>query len=227
MIEKIMDSNKSGATIIQILLEKGIVTFNTELPYVFTTGLKSPIYIDNRMIISFPKEREIVIDELVKLIKNKINIEDIDYISSSLSFAAPFGVLVANVLKLPLILIKEQETSFGKRNKIEGKLPPGKNVLIVEDHISTGAAVVDNVEAVRRAGGNVKLCVAVTDYEIDIAQKALESINITSFSLATGAEIVEEANTLGKISQEEKRNINDWLNNPVKWGQNRGFYSED
>lgn len=212
--------------IIQILVDNNIVSFNFDPPYIFTTGLASPIYIDNRLLISHPKERAFIVNEMVKLIKNKINLDEIDYISSSLSFAAPFGVLVAEALNLPLILIRDRHTEFGKRNKIEGHLPKGSRVLIIEDHISTGAAVVDNIATVREAGGKAKYCVAITDYEIDLAKKSIEEHNITTLVLARCLPIVEEAEKRGKLTKEEKENIYEWFKDPVKWGKVRGYYND-
>jgi len=137
--------------VIDILLDKEIITFSFDPPYVYTTGLKSPFYIDNRMLISFPKERAFIVKEMVNLIKNNEELKDIDYISSSLSYAAPFGVLIAEALALPLILVREEHRTHGKRNKIEGHLPKGAKVLVVEDIISTGAYLLDNVNVVREA----------------------------------------------------------------------------
>lgn len=213
--------------LVRILVGKRIASFSFDPPYVFTTGLKSPIYIDNRVLISYPTERAFVVAEMVKLIKEKINLKDIDYISSSISFAAPFGVLIAEVLNLPLILIRERHTTYGKKNKIEGHLPHGKKVLIIEDHISTGAAAVDNILTVREAGGKAAYCVAITDFEIDIAKKSLDQNKVTAYSLIDGLSIVEEAAKRGELSPKEKKNVYEWFKNPVKWGKVRGYYSED
>ncbi|MBI3486061.1 hypothetical protein HY025_03915 [Candidatus Daviesbacteria bacterium] len=222
-----MKADDTEQKIINILLDKDIVSFSFDPPYVFTTGLKSPIYIDNRLLISYPKERAFIVSELVKLIKAKINLKRIDYISSSLSFAAPFGVLIAEALNLPLVLIKEQQSSHGKKNKIEGHLPKGKKALIVEDHISTGAAVVDNIQTVRDSGGEANYCVAITDFEIDVAKNALKEHRITAFTLTSGSSIVDEAVKEKKISEAQKKDVLEWLKNPVKWGEVRGYYGED
>src|SRR3989344_265177 len=97
------DSQEIEKKILDILFDKSAITFSFDMPYVYVNGLKSPIYIDNRLLISYPQEREYVVGELVKLIKSKSWLKDIDYISSSLSSASPFGTLVAGELRLPLV----------------------------------------------------------------------------------------------------------------------------
>lgn len=221
-----MHLDSTERQVVDILLDKDIVSFSFDPPYVFTTGLKSPIYIDNRLLISHPKERAYVVSELIKLIRDKIDLRKIDYISSSLTFAAPFGVLIAEALNLPLILIREQQSSVGKRNKFEGHLPKGKQVLIIEDHISTGAALVDNIETVRQVGGEAKYCVAITDFEINIAKDSLKKHKISVYTLAKGSSLVGEAARKKLITEKQKKDVDEWLKDPLKWGEIRGYYAE-
>lgn len=219
-----MNSLNVSQKIADILLDKEIVTFSFNPPYVYNTGLKSPIYIDNRLLISHPTERTYIVNEMVNLIKSKKELNHIDYISSTLSYAAPFGVLVTAALNLPLILVREEHRSHGKKNKIEGHLPKGANVLVVEDHVSTGAALLDNVNTIRQNKGIVSQAVAITDYEIDIAKKALAESKISVSVLAKGLSIVEEAAKRGVLSDKEKEEVLEWFGNPVKWGEDRGYY---
>lgn len=218
-------SESTEKNLINILIERGILTFSFSPPYVYTTGLKSPIYIDNRMLISFPKERTLVVKELINLIKGNDELKNIEYISSSLSYAAPFGVLVANELSLPLVLIREEHRIHGKRNRIEGHLPKGSKVLVVEDHISTGAALVDNALVVRENGGEVSFAVAITDYGLDSTNKSLLENNLKSFVLARGIPMVKEGTRRGLITKQEELEVLDWFKDPVKWGEDRGYYS--
>lgn len=219
-----MNASDTEQKVADILLDKKIVTFSFNPPYVYTTGLKSPIYIDNRMLISYPKERAYIVDQMVSLIKSKKELADIDYISSTLSYAAPFGVLIAATLGLPLVLVREEERTHGKLNKIEGYLPKGATVLVVEDHISTAAALLDNVNTIRASGGIVNYAVAITDYEIDIAKKALQEGHVTVSVLAKGLSIVKEAAKTEVLKEKDKDEVLEWLKNPVKWGEDRGYY---
>lgn len=217
-------NTKVSKKIAQIYVDLDIARFNFTHPFTFSTGLKSPIFVDNRLLLSYPQERSWVIEEMVKLIKREIPLENIDYISSSLSFAAPFGVLISNALNLPLILVRDKKTSFGRFTKIEGNLPYGKRVLIVEDIISTGVGPIDNCETVRKAGGRAQYCIAILDYKIDIVKKSMRNEGLKTFSLVDGNSIVNEAKRKNIITEQEKHEVNEWLKAPFKWGQINGFY---
>lgn len=208
----------------KIFIENGLAMFNFYTPFTYTTGLKSPMFVDNRLLLSLTKERDFIINEMVKLIKKNVPIHEIDYVSSSFLFAGPFGVLIADALKLPLILIRESKTTFGRFTKIEGHLPYGKRVLIVEDLISTGVAVLDNCETVRLAGGMTKYCVSLVDYEIKLVQKSMAAHNLKVFALTSGKKILIEAVKKGILTKDEKKGVTDWLEAPFKWGKIRGFY---
>lgn len=216
---------KTEEKIIDILINRGILTFSFDPPYVFTTGLKSPIYIDNRMLISFPKDRDFIVEALVDLIKTSIDINSIDYISSTLSYAAPFGTLISDKLGLPFVLVHEERRTHGKKNKIEGYLPKNARVLIVEDHISTGAALLDNVLAVREKGGQVNSAVAITDYELKLAKLAIKNAKVSYSVLVKGLPIVEAAVKRGLLDKKEEKDVLGWFEDPIKWGEIRGYYS--
>lgn len=218
------DSQNIEKKILDILFNKDMVTFSFDIPFVYVNGLKSPIYIDNRLLISYPIERKYVVSELVKLIKNKSWLKDIDYISSSLSFASPFGTLVAEELRLPLVLVKDEHRAHGKQNKIEGIIPPKKNVLVVEEHVSTGASLINNVDTLRANGSIVKHAVAITDTDLEIAKRGLKEKKIDLLVLVRGKSIVNEAIRRGLLVDKQKNEVLEWLENPIKWGTTRGYY---
>ncbi len=220
-------SHRLGRTAEEIFIENNLAIFNFDTPFTYTTGLKSPMFVDNRLLLSLTKERDFIINEMVKFIKRNVPIGEIDYVSSSFSFAAPFGVLVAAALKLPLILIRESKSSYGRFTKIEGHLPYGKRVLIVEDLISTGVAVIDNCETVRLAGGKTKYCVSLVDYEIKLVRKSMAAHNLKVFALTSGKRILIEAEKKGVLTKDEKKEVTDWLEAPFKWGKIRGCYKNE
>lgn len=219
-----INSGDAKKEILNILFDKGTITFSFDIPYVYVNGLKSPIYIDNRLLISYPKERRYVIGELVNLIKGKSWFKDIDYISSSLSSAAPFGILVAEELGLPLVLVRDDHKVHGKHNKMEGTIPPKKNVLIVEEHISSGASLLNNADTLRANGDIVKHAIAISDTRLDIAKKALKRKGIEASVLIDGESILNEAIKRGMLKGKEKKEVEEWFDNPVKWGTDRGYY---
>ena len=217
---------KAGATknkIINTLFDKKIISFSFEPPYVFSSGIVSPIYIDNQMIISYPNERRRIVNEMIDLIKSKKELKNIDCIASSLSSASSFGILVAEALELPLILVRDKAKIHGKRNRIEGKFAKNANILVIEDHVSTGSALINSVTAIRKEGGKVDYSIAITDYEIGRDALSVEKINV--LVLVSGSSILNHAIEKGVLSKMEEKEVKEWFKNPIKWGEERGYYS--
>lgn len=200
-----------------ILLEIGAVSFRFDPPYTFTSGLKSPIYLDNRIIMSYPKERRQIVLHYIEIIKNEIGLTNIDYISGTASAAIPQAAWIAGELDLPLVYVRPTTKSYGKGNKLEGDLKKGSRVLIVEDHISTAASVVGNAETVRELGSAVVGCVATTTYETKESIAALQQYDVKLYSLTNGKIIVDEAMKKGAISEAEKAIVDKWFHDPASW----------
>ncbi len=207
----------------ELLLSINAVSFRFNPPYIYTTGLKSPIYIDNRIILSYPKVRDQIVDFYIQTIKEKIGINEVEWISATATAAIPQGVLVADRLKIPLVYVRPTTKAYGKGGKVEGYLKKGKKVLIIEDHISTATSVVENAQAIRELGGIIKYCIATTTYETQKSRENLKNENIELFPLTTAKTIIETANQKGLISQKEKESIDAWLQDPPNWAQKFGF----
>jgi len=207
----------------ELLLSINAVSFRFNPPYTYTTGLKSPIYTDNRIILSYPKVRDQIVDFYITTIKEKIGINKVEWISATATAAIPQGVLVADRLKIPLVYVRPTTKAYGKGGKVEGYLEKGKKVLIIEDHISTAASVVGNAQAIRELGGIVKYCIATTTYETQKSTENLKNANIELFSLTTAKTIIKTALQKGQISQKEKNSIDAWFQDPPNWAQKFGF----
>ncbi len=207
----------------KLLLEIKAVTFRFNPPYTFTSGLKSPIYLDNRLVMSYPAVRQKIINYYLLVIKEKIGLDSFNWISATASAAIPQASLVAAYLKLPMVYVRPTTKQYGKGNQIEGYLPKGSRVLIIEDHISTGSSVVENARAIRQAGGKVRFCVASTTYETAVSQKNLKQNKIKLFSLTTGKVIVETALTNGYLTKKEKELVDLWFDNPAGWSSKVGL----
>jgi orotate phosphoribosyltransferase len=104
----------------QIFLDIGAVSFRFNPPYTFTSGLKSPIYLDNRIVPSYPKERNKIIQTYLEIIKRNVGLDNVDYISATASAAIPHGSLIADKLNLPLVFVRPTTKTYGKGNKLEG-----------------------------------------------------------------------------------------------------------
>lgn len=205
------------------LLSIGAVTFRFDPPYIFTTGLKSPVYLDNRLVMSHPKVRSQIIDAYITTIKNNIGLDKVDVISATATAAIPQGAWVAEKLNLPMVFVRPQTKSYGKESKVEGVFKKGAKVLIIEDHISTAASVAGNAQAIRDLGGVVNYCVATTTYESKKSQEVLKKSKIKLVPLTTGKQIIEAAFQNGQLTEEQKQSVSIWLQDPSTWAKKKGF----
>lgn len=150
-----MNHNR-GLRVAQILIDTHAVSFRFNPPFTYTSGLKSPIYLDNRVIMSYPDKRKKIIDYYVDLIRE--HVAEVDYISATATAAIPQGAWIAERLNLPMVYCRSSKKGHGKENQIEGYLKKGSRVVIIEDHISTAGSSVENAEAIRALGGGCSSC---------------------------------------------------------------------
>lgn len=209
--------------IAKLLLSIGAMTFRFNPPYIYTTGLKSPVYLDNRLVMSYPKVRKQVIDAYIEVIKNEIGIENIDCISATATAAIPQGAWVADRLNLPMVFVRPTTKSYGKQTQVEGVVNKKAKVLIIEDHISTAASVAGNAQAIRKLGGIVKYAIATTTYETAKSKEILKENKIKLIPLTTGKVMVETAFEEKLISENEKESIDVWFQDPPAWAKKMGF----
>lgn len=206
-----------------LLLSIKAITFRFNPPYTYTTGLKSPVYIDNRVVISYPDVRNQIIDYYIEVIKEKIGLENVEWISATATAAIPQGAWIADRLKLPMVYVRPSTKTYGKGGKVEGVLEKGKKVLIIEDHITTAASVVGNAEAIRELSGNIRYCVATTTYETQKAQEALAASHIELIPLTTAKILVETALHENRLTQKEKDSVDLWFQDPENWAKKVGL----
>lgn len=203
--------------IAKLLLSIGALTFRFDPPYIFTTGLKSPMYLDNRLVMSHPKVRDKIIEAYIQTIKNEIGLDKIDCISATAVAAIPQGAWIADRLKIPMVFVRPATKSYGKQTKVEGVIKKNDKVLIIEDHISTAASVIGNANAIRELGGIVKYCVATTTYETEVSYKAFKESKITLFPLTSIKLMVDIALEEGLITNKDKASIDLWFQDPPHW----------
>lgn len=217
---------KSEEKVAELLLSIGAITFRFDPPYVFTTGLKSPMYLDNRLVMSYPKVRRKIVDYYIETIKKYIGLENVDVISATATAAIPQGAWVAEKMNLPMLFVRPQTKSYGKGSKVEGVFQKGAKVLIIEDHISTAASVAGNAQAIRELGGIVKYCVATTTYETKKSKEVLKEHKIKLITLTTGKLLVETAYKKGQLTKEEKDSVDEWLQDPPSWAKKYSLSSK-
>lgn len=195
----------------KILLKIGAVSLSPQKPFTWASGIKSPIYCDNRLILSYPEEREIVESELVNLIKE--NYKDAEYIMGTATAGIPHAALIADRLKLPMGFVRSSNKDHGKQNKIEGKLIEGAKVVLIEDLISTGGSSIEAAKALEEAGFEVIAIVAIFTYQLESANENFKNM---PFELKTLTNFEE----LAEVAVEEKIIEEDDINKIMKWRKN-------
>ena len=205
----------------KILLEINAVTLKTDPPFTWASGIKSPIYCDNRMILSFADKRKQIIDAFVEVIEsNKIQY---DVIAGVATGAIAWGALVAAKLDKPFIYVRPKAKKHGKGNQIEGKLEANKKVLVIEDLISTGGSSFAAVEVLRESEAVVEDCVAIFTYEFAKSVKKFEEGKCNLITLSSITPMIKAAKETDYIDEGDADVIADFFTNPPEWGKKHGF----
>lgn len=199
--------------IAEALLQIEAVTLSPTEPYTWSSGLKSPIYCDNRLTLSFPNVRQVIVDGLVK----SVNPTEVDVIAGTATAGIPHGALLADRLGLPFIYVRSSAKGHGKGNQIEGRLEAGARVLVIEDLLSTGMSSIDAAKAIRQAGGEVTGIQAIFSYGLPVLQKNLADADLTATSLTTFSELIEVAESTGVLNRSELDSLRDWQEDPRAW----------
>ena len=199
--------------IAEALLQIKAVTLSPTEPYTWSSGLRSPIYCDNRLTLSYPDIRNMIIDGLV----DAVGTTEVDVIAGTATAGIPHGALLADRLGLPFIYVRSSAKGHGKGNQIEGKLDDGARVLVIEDLLSTGMSSIDAAHAIREAGGEVIGIQAIFSYGLPILEKNLADANISATSLTTFPELVEVAESTGNLTKSEIHSLREWQQDPRAW----------
>jgi len=213
--------NDTKKEVAKILLEIKAITLNLEKPYRYVSGILSPIYCDNRILMSFPEAREKIRDFYIKVIEeNKLDFEIIGGIATS---GIPPAAWIADKLKKPMIYIRKAAKDYGKENLVEGKVEKDQTVLVIEDLCSTGGSSIAGVEGARSAGAVVDHCIAIFSYKLDKCEKGFKDANCTLHTLSDFPTLIQVASETGYITEEEKTKALEWFKNPDGWGKKMGY----
>lgn len=198
------------------LLRIGAVALRPQEPFTWTSGLKSPIYCDNRLTMSYPEVREQVAEGFAALIRDKF--PEAQVIAGTATAGIPHAAWVAQKLQLPMIYIRDKAKGHGKQNQIEGALQAGQKVVVIEDLISTGGSSLKAALAVREAGGNVLGAAAIFTYEFIKAAKAFEGESIPLYTLSNYSALIEVARAQDSINDEDMALLKSWKQAPESFG---------
>ena len=205
--------NKSD--IAQLLLSINAVQLKPHEPFQFSSGLSSPVYCDNRLIISYPNERQHITDGFLELIKQ--NRLQFDIVAGTATAGIPHASWLADKLNKPLIYIRSKAKSHGTGNQIEGRVEAGQSVLLVEDLISTGGSVINAANAIREAQARVEHVLCIFTYGLDIAKEKLHSAQLQCRALTDFESMTQAAADANIIKNEDLPSLQQWQKDPVKW----------
>ena len=197
------------------LLQVAAVKLSPEKPFTWASGWKSPIYCDNRKILSFPYTRDFIKSEMCNVIFE--NFPNVDMLAGVATAGIPWGAMAADQLKLPYIYVRPKPKEHGLGNQIEGSFEAGKSVLVIEDLISTGKSSLEVVTVLKNAGLNVVGMVSIFTYGFPIATKAFEDEGVPYRSLTNYSSLIELAVEKGQITAETEQLLLQWREDPANW----------
>ncbi|WP_227935753.1 orotate phosphoribosyltransferase [Alkalihalobacillus deserti] len=193
------------------LLDIGAVHLQPTNPFTWTSGIKSPIYCDNRLTLSYPNVRKDIIAGFIELLKNT----EVDVIAGTATAGIPHAALLADAMDLPMIYVRGSAKGHGKQNQIEGKIEKGQKVVLVEDLISTGGSVIQAAEALKASGAEVVAVVAIFTYEFQKAYDALEEASLPTHVLTSYSALLNVAKEKGTITSDQVDRLNEWRKDPT------------
>lgn len=199
------------------LLTINAVALKPNDPFTWTSGLRSPIYCDNRLTLSYPEVRKEIAQGLKSIILEKFS--DADVIAGTATAGIPHAAWVSELLNLPMCYVRSKAKGHGKGNQIEGKVEAGQKVVVVEDLISTGGSVITAVQALREAGCEVLGVVSIFTYGLNKGREAFAQEEIQSESLTDFANLVEVAIEKGYISKDDQESLLSWSKSPSEWSK--------
>lgn len=199
------------------LLQIDAVKLSLDPVYTWASGWKSPIYCDNRKILSFPFVRDYIKSELCNAVFQQF--PDADMIAGVATAGIPWGAMIADQLKLPYIYVRPQPKAHGLQNQIEGFIENGRQLVVVEDLISTGKSSFQVVDVLLQKGMKVEGVVSIFDYGFPEASHQFEAKGIKKISLTDYPSLIQLANEKGQIKEEDMETLNKWRENPSEWGK--------
>ena len=197
------------------LLQINAIKLNPKNPFTWASGIKSPIYCDNRLILSEVNVRKYVTEKFCELIDKKFN--DVEIIAGVATGAIGIGMLIANQLNKPFIYVRANKKSHGRQNSIEGKFNPNDKVLVIEDLVSTGMSSLNAYDTLLDGGLNVLGMVSIFTYGFDDAILNFKKRNISYYSLSSYTHLLESALNSDYINKNEINFLSQWRKDPKNW----------
>lgn len=198
------------------LLDIQAVALRPNDPFTWTSGLKSPIYCDNRLTMGYPEIRDMVAEGFATIIRERY--PDAEIIAGTSTAGIPHAAWVSQKLNLPMAYIRDKAKGHGKQNQIEGRIEAGQKVVVIEDLISTGGSSLKAAQAVREAGGEVLAVLAIFTYQFDSAAKSFSDEGFQLETLSNYSALIQEAVRQGLVAESDVATLQAWREDPQSFG---------
>ena len=209
--------SNSAKAIAERLLQVEAVRLNLDEPFTWASGWKSPVYCDNRRVLSFPIARDLIKSEMCRFIFEEY--PDTDAIAGVATAGIAWGAMVADQLKMPFLYVRSKPKEHGMGNQIEGVLQKNSKVVVIEDLVSTGMSSLAICETIRNAGAHVSAMISIFSYGFDVSQKAFEDAGIPMHSLTNYDVLSRLAIEKGIIGNQHLDSLLKWRTDPGNWGK--------
>ena len=210
-----LHNHEHARQVARALLEVGAVTFRPQKPFQWASGWLSPIYCDNRIILGYPKWREVVNDGLYRLVQARFPRGNA--IAGVATAGIPQASMLAYRMGLPLAYVRDRAKQHGKQNRIEGALPEGARVVVIEDLISTGGSSAQAVDALRERGYEVEGLLAIFSYGFEVARQTFAQRQLAFEVLTHWETLISCAREEGHLSEADETTLAAWRANPEGW----------
>ena len=199
----------------ELLLKLKAIKLNPSDPFIWTSGWKSPIYCDNRILLSDPKSRNIIANYFSEIIKNKY--DDVEVIAGVATGAIGIGILVAQKLNLPFIYVRPEAKKHGRKNQIEGKISENQKIVVIEDLISTGKSSLNAVKVLRESNLEVLGMVAIFTYGFNKSIENFEKNKVDLDTLSDYNELIKKATEIKYVKEKDSETLKKWNEDPENW----------
>jgi len=199
----------------KLLLQINAIKLNPKNPFTWASGWKSPIYCDNRTILSYPDKRNLICNYLVLQIEK--NLKNFDIIAGVATGAIGIGMLVANKLNKPFVYVRSDRKKHGRKNSVEGFFQKNQKVVVIEDLISTGKSSLEACDSLLAEGLTIEGLVSIFNYNFDVSKKNFESKKIKYYSLCSYEFLIKFAAKQNYISEKEIQKLKSWRSDPENW----------
>jgi orotate phosphoribosyltransferase len=211
----ILVQEKTAGTTAEMLLQIEAIKLNTQKPFTWSSGWKSPIYCDNRLSLSYPDIRTAIKNSLTEAVRQ--HFPACEGIAGVATAGIPQGALIADQMNLPFLYVRSSPKSHGMENLIEGKVSPKQKVVVVEDLVSTGGSSLKVVDALRQGGAEVLGMVSIFNYGFQTATENFDKQNVTLVSLSDYHHLLQRALEKKYITQEQVTSLKAWRVDPGNW----------